>query len=174
MVSPPIIMTDKPEPNPNSETDYQLDKDILSGRKFTLADVIGREGGSFLKGESPIPILTQAINEINGFISQNLADSPGALKIVLQTWVKNDSGVTKKVNQPLIALRDILESITSNLELLYEFVRQVDFQWGQMYDELPHFQPPGKEPHPDDEYTHESVKKQLTDLLEKVNNHLSI
>lgn len=161
-----------PNPNPNSETDFNLEKNIISGRKFTIADVIGREGGSFLKGESPIPILTQAINEINGFISKNLSDSSGALKVVLQNWVKNDSGVSKNINKPMVALTNILESITSNLELLYEFVRQVDFKWGQMYGELPHFQQPGQEPHPDDEYTHESVQKQLLELLEKVKNHL--
>jgi hypothetical protein len=53
----------------------------------------------------------------------------------------------------------------SNHELLYEFVKQVDFKWGQMYDERPYFQSPGQAPHPNDEYTHESVKKKLRKLV---------
>jgi hypothetical protein len=38
--------------------------------------------------------------------------------------------------------------------------------------ERPHFQSPGSPPDPDDEYTHESVKKALSGLLEKVRQSL--
>ncbi|WP_042891996.1 hypothetical protein, partial [Anaplasma marginale] len=69
---------------------------------------------------------------------------------------------------PLIAFEAILSSVIDNENLLYEFVKEVDRKWGQMYDERPYFQKPGQPPHPNDEYTHESVRLQLVDLLEIV------
>ncbi len=72
-------------------------------RRFTIAEAIGRQGGSFLKGESPVPKLVQAIAEINGFINQNLSDSSGALQAVLYVWVKTDSRIGQYLNSPLVA-----------------------------------------------------------------------
>jgi hypothetical protein len=40
--------------------------------------------------------------------------------------------------------------------------------WGEMNDERPHFQRPGQPPHPDDEYTHESVYQQLVELSDRL------
>ncbi|HAC64120.1 MAG TPA: hypothetical protein DCF68_11425 [Cyanothece sp. UBA12306] len=149
---------------------YQdIRQEILAGREFSLAEVIGREGGDFLKGESPVPKLVQAITEIKVFIAQNIADSSGALQQVLQTWVEEDeASVSRHLQTPIVALSEILESIINNQQLLYELVRQVDFRWGQIYDERPYFQQPGQPPHPDDEYTHESVQQKLIELQEKV------
>ncbi|WP_159790608.1 hypothetical protein [Sodalinema gerasimenkoae] len=164
-------MSIEPEPTPNPEpnqSNTDLPPDILSGRKFTLADAIAAEGSNFFKGESPVPILLRAVTEINGFIDKHLRDSSGALKAVLQDWVKQDSRVSEHIDQPLIALEQILTSITTNSEILYEFVRQVDFKWGQIYGDRPYFQQPGQSPDPEDEYTHDSVQKQLLTLL----NHL--
>ncbi|ACK66556.1 conserved hypothetical protein [Rippkaea orientalis PCC 8801] len=153
---------------------YQdIRQEILAGREFSLAEVIAREGGDFLKGESPVPKLVQATTEINVFIAQNIADSSGALQQVLQTWVKGDeASVSRYLNTPLVALSEILESLITNQELLYELVKQVDFRWGQLYDEKPYFQQPGQAPHPDDEYTHESVKQKLIELQEIVRSFL--
>ena len=58
-------MTSEPE----TQRDQAIRQEILAGREFSLAEVIGREGGDFLKGESPVPKLVQAINEINLFIA---------------------------------------------------------------------------------------------------------
>ena len=168
-------MSTEPEPTPNSaanDPDNDLRQDMLSGRKFTLADAIAAEGNNFFKGESPVPILLRAVTEINGFIDQHLSDSSGALKAVLQDWVKQDSRVSEQIDKPLIALEQILTSITTNSEILYEFVRQVDFKWGQIYGDRPYFQQPGQSPHPDDEYTHTSVQQQLLTLLNHVQNSL--
>lgn len=44
----------------------------------------------------------------------------------------------------------------------------MDLKWGQMYQQRPYFQQPGQPPHPDDEYTHDSVKENLEDLLRKI------
>ncbi|MDY6803556.1 MAG: hypothetical protein SXA11_07080 [Cyanobacteriota bacterium] len=153
----------------DKESDRNLQQDILSGRQFTLADVIGKEGGSFLKGESPVPPLMQAVAEINAFVAANLEDSSGALQAVLQSWVKNDrEKVSNYFNSPLVALRQIIEAILNNEELFYEFVRQVDFKWGQIYGERPYFQRPGQPAHPLDEYSHESVREKLVAFLETI------
>ncbi|TVR11042.1 MAG: hypothetical protein EA395_08270 [Phormidium sp. GEM2.Bin31] len=168
-------MSPQPEPTPNPDAnppDNDLRQDVLLGRKLTLADAIAAEGNNFFKGESPVPILLRAVTEINGFIDKHLRDSSGALKAVLQDWVKQDSRVSEQIEKPLIALEQILTSITTNSEILYEFVRQVDFKWGQIYGDRPYFQQPGQSPHPDDEYTHDSVQKKLTQLRETLQNVL--
>lgn len=167
-------MTSQPDPSDPSDSNFQtrpdvdadLQRDILAGREFSLADVIGREGSDFMKGESPVPPLVQAIALLNRFISNYLPDSAGALQAVLYTWVKSEEGcVSRHVDAPLVALRQIIEQILANSYGYYEFVRQVDCKWGEMNDERPHFQQPGQAPHPDDEYTHASVRQQLTEFL---------
>ena len=157
------------EDKQKKEKNQAIQREILAGRKFSLAEAIGREGGDFLKGESPVPKLVQATTEINTFIAINLQDSSGALQAVLQTWISTDeAGVSKNLASPLQALKQMLDKILDNSELLYELVRQVDFQWGKMYDERPYFQSPGQPPHPNDEYTHESVEEQLKSLRNKL------
>lgn len=148
----------------NEET-QEIEREIRQGRQFTLADVIAKEGGNFLKGESPIPKLQQLKNEINLFIAQNLLDTQGSLQCVLQTWVKaEESLISKHLTSPLTALEEMLTNWIDNEYLLYDLVMQVDRKWGEMNGEKPHFQKPGQPPHPDDEYTHESVKIQLINL----------
>ena len=152
----------------DKERDLAIQREILAGRKFSLAEAIGREGGGFLKGESPVPRLAQAIAELQMFINQNLSDSSGALQAVLYVWVKTDTRVSQHLNSPLVALQEILTTLIDNQNLLHEFVREVDQKWGQIYDERPYFQQPGQNPHPEDEYTHESVRLQLMQLLDIV------
>ena len=50
------------------DRDLAIQREILAGRKFSLAEAIGREGGSFLKGDFPVPKQEQAIAQINAFI----------------------------------------------------------------------------------------------------------
>ena len=50
----------------------------------------------------------------------------------------------------------------------HEFVRQIDFRWGQIMEERPHFQRAGQPAHEDDAYTHESVRQTLGELLATV------
>jgi hypothetical protein len=158
-----------PDKDKEKEKEIELQRDILSGRKFSLADVIGQQGGSFLKGESPVPPMMQAVTEINAFVASRLGDSSGALQAVLQDWVRNDQGkVSSNLNSPMLALRLIIEELLNNQELYYEFVRQVDFKWGQIYGERPYFQRPGQPAHPQDEYTHQSVKERLVGLLKLI------
>ncbi|MEM6599003.1 MAG: hypothetical protein AAF635_12745, partial [Cyanobacteria bacterium P01_C01_bin.69] len=39
-----------------------LQQEIRQGRKFSIAEAIGREGGSFMKGESAVPRPVRAAN----------------------------------------------------------------------------------------------------------------
>ncbi|BAQ61873.1 hypothetical protein GM3708_2279 [Geminocystis sp. NIES-3708] len=56
------------------EKNIELEKVILKGRKFSLAELTGKEGGSFLKGESPVPKIVKLKIEIKLFVSNNLKD----------------------------------------------------------------------------------------------------
>nr|WP_040654771.1 hypothetical protein [Rubidibacter lacunae] len=151
----------------------ELQRDSLRGRKFTLADAIGREAGSFLKGESPIPRLVQATIAIDTFIGRNLADTSGVVQVVLCRWVdENTARVSRHLDVPLQALLELLESIVENPPILHEFVWQVDVQWGKVNAERPFFQRPGQKPHPEDEHTHESVRYQLVELRDRVREAL--
>ncbi len=150
------------------DEDLLLQQDILSDRPFSMAEAIGREGGTFLKGESTVPKLVRVITEIQTFIDRNLCDRDAALQAVLHQWVKEDPRVSQYKDTPLVALEAILQSILDNPNLLYELVRQVDIKWGYMYGERPYFQQPGQPPHPDDEYSHESVREDLENLLARL------
>ena len=154
------------------DEDLLLQQDILDSRPYSLAEAIGREGGTFLKGESTVPKLVQVITKINTFIDRNLDDPAAALQAILHQWVKGDPRVSQYKETPLVALAEILQSIVDNPNLLYELVRQVDIKWGQMYGERPYFQQPGEAPHPDDEYTHESVRQDILDLQTKLHQQL--
>ncbi len=156
---------------PHQLEEEEIRRDImLAGREFTLADVIGQEGGSFMKGESPVPKLVQVKTEINTLISQNLQDVSGILQAVLYRWVDEDTArISKHLDSPLQALLGLLKSILDNPPILYELVRQVDMLWGKINNERPYFQRPGQQPHPDDEYTHESVYQQLFELTRCLN-----
>ena len=153
--------------------DRELFMEALSGREFTLSDIIAQAGGDFLKGESPIPKLVQIKNELKLFISQNLHDLSGSLQAVLQLSVDQaDEAISRHLEQPLLVLQVLVEQSLTQPETFYELVKQVDCKYGQMYEERPHFQRPGAPAHPDDEYSHESVRVQLTHLLERIENTL--
>src|SRR5439155_19663077 len=63
-----------------SEADAELEREIRKGRKFTLAEAIGRLAGpGAMKGESPVPRMQQAEIEIGCWLRGHLADAGGAL-----------------------------------------------------------------------------------------------
>ncbi len=149
----------------------QVEAEIRRGRNFSLADLIGQEGGDFLKGDSPVPRLIQVKNEILGFLNAHLSDPEGALQATLREWVSADDIVCSRYfDQPLGALAEMLSTLLAQDVLFYDFVRRVDMQWGQLYGDRPHFQQPGQAPHPDDRYTHAFVRSQLVALLNSLQN----
>lgn len=150
----------------HTSQDDDLQQELSAHQTFSVAGVIGRQAGGAMKGASPIPKLAQVTIEIVQFIDQNLSDPSGALKSLLRRRVK-DNGVVmdRNIHTPLLGLREIIQPILEKDVVLHEFVRQVDVRWGQLFQERPHFQQAGQPPHPDDEYTHASVKRDLTTLL---------
>ncbi len=160
MTTPPT----PPESNPDQNR--QMFLEAIAGRERTLADIIGQAGGDFLKGESPVPRLVQRKTELKLFLNDNLEDSEGALLLVLQNHIDEaDALISQHQDCPLVALTKIIWEIIDNPALLTETVRQSDFRWGQIYDERPHFDIPGKQSHPEDPYTLVSVRGQLENLL---------
>jgi len=160
-------MSEFPNP-PESEFDQdrQIFLEAIAGRERTVADVIGQSGGDFLKGESPVPKLIQRKTELKLFLNDNLRDSEGALLLVLQNRMdESDALISQYLDHPLRALATMVQQLLDNATLLTEIVRQADFRWGQIYDERPHFDIPGKPFDPDDPYTAESVRGQLQHLL---------
>jgi len=163
-------MSHSPDSLPSDDDrDRQLFLEAIAGREFTLADVIGQSGGDFMKGESPVPKLVQLKTELKRFTSTHLRDLSGSLQAILHQHIDQaDEPISRHLAQPLLALEEIIEKFLSHSEILHELVQQVDFKWGQMYDERPYFQNLGTPAHPDDEYSHESVEIQLTDFLAQI------
>jgi hypothetical protein len=158
------MAVDPHDPNPDIQQEIRL------SRPFTLADAIGQEAGNFMKGASPIPPLVQAKHGAQEALKASLHDGPGALQRVLEQWLLDDEiRLSRHMTNPPEAVKDLVETVLRSPETLYELVRQADVTWGQIYDSRPHFQQPGQAPHPDDEYTHESVQHTLEDCLRRLN-----
>ncbi|MBE9156716.1 hypothetical protein IQ265_07725 [Nodosilinea sp. LEGE 06152] len=153
-------------PNDSANGTPDIQQELRLSRPFTLADAIGHEAGSFMKGESPIPRLVQAKHGAQQALKEALLDGPGALHRVLEQWLCNDeTRLSQHSQNPVEAVKDLLETVLRSPETFYELVRQADVTWGQIYDCRPYFQQPGQPPHPDDEYTHESVRETLKNCL---------
>jgi len=118
--------------------------------------------------EVQIPAKTKALNFLTHFLQENSRDPWASLHPVLLRWVEQDELLASNLENPLVALRHAIEGILSKVDSLYELVRQVDVHYAQTHSEKPIFQKPGEAPHPDDEYTHQSVEKSLRDLLAKL------
>lgn len=158
-----------PLASPDNAPDIQ--QELRLSRPFTLADAIGQEAGNFMKGESPIPRLHQARHGAQQALKESLVDGPGALHRVLDQWLVDDERrLSRYLEQPVEAVKDLLAAVLRSPTTLYELVRQTDVTWGQIYDSRPHFQQPGQPAHPDDEYTHESVRKTLEQCLHVLNH----
>lgn len=147
----------------------QIEREARMNRKFSLADVIGHEGAGFFRGESMVPKLTQATNALTSFVDAHLNDTSGAIKVVMKRRIRtNEPLVDRHLEDPLMALEALLDELLANDEALYEFVREVDVEWGRLMMERPHFQKPGEDAHPDDEHTHASVRADLAELRAKL------
>ncbi len=163
-----IMSEDKKDPP--GPKDAEIEREIRSGRKFSLAEAIGRIGGSgVLKGASPVTQKRQAELEIERYLESHLVDGEGALEVVLFRRARESEILFKMgYEQPLVALALFCERILGSEGLLQDFVNDVDAEWGRIYLQRPHFQKDGRPPHPDDKYTFSSVRVSLSGLLEKL------
>src|SRR3954471_920723 len=88
-----------------SEADAELEREIREGRKFTLAEAIGRLAGpGAMKGVSPVSRSRQAEAEIELWLEGHLADAEGALRLVLLHHVKQCELLLNDVGRPLTVL----------------------------------------------------------------------
>ena len=162
---PEAMSEDRKEPSRHEDED--LERDIRLGRKFSLADAIGRlGGGDLMKGASPVTRKRQAELVIEHYLESHLIDPEGVLSIVLLRRVTDSEILLKSgYSQPLVALARYGAQILSSDELLHDFVNEIDAQWGRMYFERPHFERQDRPPDPDDPYTFASVRATLSGLI---------
>ncbi len=160
-------MSDDKKRRPGPE-DANLVREIRSGREFSLAEAIGRLGGSdLLKGASPVTRRRQVEIAAKLFLDTHLVDAEGALQIVLERRLRENMRLTEEsYDHPLLVLTELVERVLAREDHLQRFVTQVDAEWGRIYLERPHFQVAGQHPHRDDPYTFASVRATLSDLLE--------
>jgi hypothetical protein len=150
-----------------SEADAELEREIRKGRKFTLAEAIGRMAGpGAMKGASPITGKQQAEVEIENWLRNYMPAGKDELQVVLLRRVKESELLLKNFDQPLVVLAAFCQLILDSDYLLKELVREADIEWGRLNGERPYFDKDGSSPNPDDPYTFESVHKTLRGLVE--------
>jgi hypothetical protein len=155
----------------DDEDEYKrtVEREARMGRRFSLADAVGREGGGFFRGASPVPRLQQVQVELSRFVSDYVRDASGALRAVLIRHIMtHDTIVAEHFGEPLAALEVILDRFLDNDARYYELVREVDAEWGRLMLERPYFQEPGEPAEEEDEYTHDSVRAELLSLRDLV------
>jgi hypothetical protein len=161
-------MNEEQEPQ-RSEADAELEREILTGRKPTLAEAIGRLAGpGAMKGESPVTRMQQAEVEIGSWLRDHLTDAGGALQVVLLRYVAGSEVLLNNFDQPLVVLANCCQRLLDSDYLLKELVRDADVEWGRVMGERPYFEREGSQPDPDDPYTVERVRKALSGLVKEL------
>jgi hypothetical protein len=149
-----------------SEPDAELEREIREGRKFTLAEAIGRMAGpGAMKGVSPVTRKQQAAVEIENWLRGHMPAGNGELQVVLLRLIKGSQLLLDNFDQPLVVLAALCQQVVDSDYLLKELVREADVEWGRVYDERPYFEKEGSPPNADDPYTFASVQKTLCSLV---------
>jgi hypothetical protein len=149
-----------------SEADAELEREIRKGRKFNLAEAIGRMAGpGAMKGVSPVPLKQQAAVEIENWLLHHVPPGNGELQVVLKRSVEGSEFLLNNFEQPLGALAMYCKQVLDSDYRLKELVREADVEWGRVQGERPYFEKEGAPHHPDDPYTIESVRHTLSGLL---------
>lgn len=157
------------QPKPQFIDAAELEREIRQERKFSLAEAIGRLAGpGMMKGVSPATRKQQAEAEIEGFLERHLIGPAGAISVVLLRQVKESELLLNNLDQPLVVLAGYAQRVLDSEYLLAELVRQSDVEWGRVYGERPYFEKVGSPPHEEDPYALDSVRRTLTQLLEKL------
>ena len=142
---------------------------IRRGRKFTLAEAVGREAAGSLSGASPVARAKQVLLEIEHFLESHLEDPAGSLAKTILARLENDLPLlARHFDRPAGALEEFLIVTLGSDSLLASLVLDTDARWGREYGERPHFETEGQPPHPDDPYTRAGVGTLLEDLLESL------
>jgi broad specificity phosphatase PhoE len=147
--------------------DADVEREIREGRKFSLADAIGRLAGpGTMKGASPVTRAQQAEAELQRFLERHLDSPAGAMSAVLLRQLRASELLLNNLDQPLVVLAAVIQRVLGSEYLVRELVRECDQEWGRVYGERPHFDREGRPPTPDDPYTVESVRRTLLQALD--------
>lgn len=146
--------------------DAEIEREIRSRRKFSLAEAIGRSAGDLLKGASPVTRRQQAVYRIEEILDRDLRDPEGALGPTLLRRVQESEELLGNYDDPATVLSRVVVSLLSSDDSLERFVGKVDAAWGAIYLERPYFDSDTETPHRDDPYTRDSVRMALRELLE--------
>lgn len=154
---------------PRSATDAEIEREIRRGRTFTLGDAIGRAAGpGAMKGASPVTPKRQAEAALDDLLRRHVTDAGSCLRPVLQRRVSDSDLLLADLDRPAVVLVAYLQRVLDAEPLLNDLVREVDVEWGRLHGERPHFEKQDGAPHPDDPYTVESVRAQLSALVESL------
>jgi hypothetical protein len=164
-----MAMSDDP-PKRKSQADAEFEREILEGRKFSLAEAIGRLAGpGMMKGQSPMTQKQQAEAQLEAYLNQHFRDGTGVLSAVLLRGVTESDLLVANLDQPIVVLACYVQRVLDSDYRLQELVRESDAEWGRVFGERPHFEKKDATPHPDDPYTMESVRVTLSRLIQKLN-----
>jgi hypothetical protein len=157
------------ESRKRSESDAELEREIRRERQFTLEEAIGRMvGPGAMKGVSPVTRLRQAATEIKNYLDGRLVDGEGVLSVVLRRQIEDSDLLLKSFDPPLVVLANYVQHVLGCEYALKELVREVDVEWGRVFQERPHFEREGSPPSAADPYTVESVRNALTHLANEL------
>ncbi len=152
-----------------SEADEALEREIRQGRKFNLAEAIGRMAGpGAMKGVSPVPRKQQAMVEIDNWLIQHMPAGNGELKFVLLRSIEGSELFLNNFEQPIAVLAAVCQKVLDSDYLVKELVREADVEWGRTQGERPFFEKADSPPNPNDPYTIESVRNLLSGLLKQL------
>jgi hypothetical protein len=152
-----------------SQSDAELEREILEGRRFTLEEAVARMvGPGAMKGESPVARMRQAEIEIGAWLRNHVVDSAGAFTVVLHRRVSGSELMLNNFEQPLAVLAGCCRQLLDSDYQLQELVREADVEWGRVMGERPYFEKQGAPRHPDDPYTVESAREALSEILRKL------
>jgi hypothetical protein len=162
-------MNDQPADPQEPDAEADLLREIRNGRRFSLAEAIGRMGGAgVMKGASPVAGLRAAQAEIAELVRSRLDDPAGSLTTVLVRHAVGDEALLRNLEQPQVAVQGTIRRVLANAELLGDLVRETDQEWGRVMQERPYFDRPGVPADPADPYTTESVRAALEGLLARI------
>lgn len=151
------------------DSNSDVEREIRESRKFTPEEALARMAGpGAMKGASPVSRSQQAENEVGTWLGANVADSDGALRVVLHRHLKGSGLLLDNVDRPLIALAEYCRRILASDQRIDELVQEADVEWGRAMGERPYFQRPGQAPDPDDPYTLESVRCALNAIVARL------
>ena len=153
-----------PADEEKEEHDRRIEREARAGMHLSMEQALFMSGGvGLMKGGSPLTPYEQAHHQIMVFLNRQLRDA--VMEKSVDDWIGlHRQQVEEDLKHPIQGLLDIIEHTLAREGPLLEFVRTVDFHYGHMMQERPHFQQSGEPPHPEDAYTINSVRQALNKL----------